>query len=36
VGDDDGVCMALAVSDGGMQFKGMLGILQKVFGGRPL
>ena len=31
VGDDDGVCLALAVSEGGMEFKGMLGILQKVF-----
>ena len=35
VGDDDGVCIALAVSEGGMQFKGMLGILQKVFARRP-
>ncbi|MCH2458189.1 MAG: ChrR family anti-sigma-E factor [Henriciella sp.] len=35
VGDDDGICLALAVSEGGMEFKGMLGILQKVFTRRP-
>ena len=32
VADKDGVCLALAVSEGGMQFKGMLGLVQKLFG----
>lgn len=30
--DTHGVCLALAVSDGGMKFKGMLGLVQKLFG----
>ena len=30
VADDDGVCMALAVSEGGLKFTGVLGLLQKI------
>jgi putative transcriptional regulator len=30
VGDDDGVCLALAVCEGGLKFKGMLGLIQKI------
>ncbi|MEQ9317020.1 MAG: cupin domain-containing protein [Henriciella sp.] len=32
VADQDGVCFALAVSEGGMKFTGVLGILQKLSG----
>lgn len=32
VADDDGVCLALAVRDGGLQFTGMLGMMQKLLG----
>ena len=32
VADEDGVCFALAVSEGGMKFTGLLGILQKLSG----
>ena len=31
VADDHGVCMVFAVSDGGMKFKGVLGLVQKLF-----
>jgi len=31
VADDDGVCYALAVREGGLRFKGMLGALQRLF-----
>lgn len=30
IADDDGVCLALAVSEGGMRFTGMLGLIQKL------
>lgn len=30
VGDDDGICIVLAVRDGGLQFKGLLGIIQRL------
>ncbi|WP_300377888.1 ChrR family anti-sigma-E factor [Henriciella sp.] len=32
VADDDGVCICLAVSEGGMKFKGVLGLLQRLTG----
>ena len=32
VADQDGICLALAVSEGGMKFKGMLGLMQRLFG----
>jgi putative transcriptional regulator len=32
VGDDDGVCIVLAVRDGGLRFKGLLGIVQRFLG----
>lgn len=32
VADDDGVCYALAISEGGIRFTGMLGILQRLIG----
>ncbi len=32
VADDDGVCIALAVIEGGMRFKGVLGLIQKLTG----
>lgn len=32
VADDDGVCFVLAVSEGGMKFSGLLGIVQKLSG----
>lgn len=32
VADQDGVCFALAVSEGGMKFTGLLGVLQKLSG----
>ena len=32
VADDDGICMCLAVSVGGMKFKGFLGLLQRLTG----
>ncbi|MFN7179682.1 cupin domain-containing protein, partial [Hyphomonas sp.] len=31
VADDDGVCYALAVREGGLRFKGVLGALQQLF-----
>lgn len=34
VADDDGVCFALAVRDGGLRFTGALGMIQKLFGAR--
>ncbi|MEM5515907.1 cupin domain-containing protein [Henriciella sp. AS95] len=30
VADDDGVCMALVISEGGLKFTGLLGMIQKV------
>ncbi|WP_169711795.1 ChrR family anti-sigma-E factor [Henriciella litoralis] len=33
VADDDGICLVYAVSDGGMKFKGALGVFQSLFGG---
>lgn len=33
VADDDGVCYALAIREGGLRFSGMLGTLQRLFGG---
>lgn len=32
VGDDDGVCFALAVHEGGLRFTGMLGLVQRLLG----
>lgn len=32
VADQDGVCLALAVRDAGLQFTGVLGMVQKLFG----
>jgi putative transcriptional regulator len=32
VADDDGVCFVLAVTDAGLKFKGVLGVLQKLLG----
>lgn len=32
VADDDGVCIAFAVSEGGLRFTGILGLLQKLTG----
>lgn len=32
VADDDGVCLALAVREGGLQFTGLLGMLQRLLG----
>ncbi|WP_158085743.1 ChrR family anti-sigma-E factor [Henriciella aquimarina] len=32
VADDDGVCIALAVSEGGLKFTGILGLIQKFAG----
>lgn len=34
VADEDGVCIALAVSGGGLKFTGVLGFLQKIAGRR--
>lgn len=31
--DDDGVCIVLTVTDAGLKFTGVLGLLQRVFGG---
>jgi len=33
VADDDGVCFVLAVTDAGLKFKGLLGVIQKMLGG---
>lgn len=32
VGDDDGVCFVLALTDAGLKFTGLFGVLQKIFG----
>ena len=32
VGDEDGVCIVLAVRDGGLKFTGMLGMIQRFLG----
>ena len=32
VADEDGVCIALIVRDGGLKFSGFMGVLQKIFG----
>lgn len=32
VGDEDGVCIVLAVRDGGLRFKGLLGVVQRFLG----
>lgn len=34
VADDDGVCFALAVRDGGLRFTGALGMIQRLLGAR--
>lgn len=34
VADEDGVCFALAVRDGGLRFTGALGVIQKLFSAR--
>ncbi len=31
-GDDDGVCFALAIRDGGLKFTGVMGLVQRLFG----
>ena len=31
-GDDDGVCFALAIRDGGLKFTGMMGLVQRLMG----
>jgi putative transcriptional regulator len=33
VGDDDGVCFVLAITDAGLKFRGALGALQNLFAG---
>ncbi|MEZ5997441.1 MAG: ChrR family anti-sigma-E factor [Hyphomonas sp.] len=33
VGDADGICFALAIRDGGLKFTGMMGVIQRLFGG---
>ncbi|MBB36443.1 MAG: anti-sigma factor [Hirschia sp.] len=32
VADEDGVCLVLAVTDAGLKFTGVLGVLQRIFG----
>lgn len=34
IADEDGVCFVLAVTDGGLKFKGLFGVFQNLFGGR--
>lgn len=34
IADDDGVCYALAVRDGGLHFTGVMGLIQKMLGAR--
>ncbi|MBY9066246.1 ChrR family anti-sigma-E factor [Hyphomonas sp. WL0036] len=34
VADDDGVCYALAIRDGGLRFTGLMGAIQKLLGAR--
>lgn len=33
VGDSDGVCYAFAIRDGGLRFTGVMGVIQRLFGG---
>lgn len=34
VADEDGVCLALVIRDGGLRFEGMIGVVQRLLGAR--